>query len=107
MARITFEGNFEELCNQILEAAKCIHKDKTIITGSPIKLKDVKLAVRQNKKWTEFELNFLRDNYLAKRIPWIAAKLMRKPSSCYQMLNVMYSKGLRKKATRAGKVIKN
>lgn len=56
-----------------------------------------KLSPRKNKTWTEFEINFLTENYMAKNVPWIAGKLMREKRGVYQMLSKLYKKGLTKK----------
>ncbi len=57
--------------------------------------KKFKLTSRKNKLWTEFELNFLTQNYLSKNCRWIAGKLQRPLPAVYTKLNTMYKKGLK------------
>lgn len=89
----------EELLDK-LENIKVSAGYLTDVTGQNIKLANFKLCKRNNKQWTEFELNFLVENYLKKNVKWIAGKLERKVTSVYAMLNILYKKGLRKKNNR-------
>jgi len=97
MSKITITLNVDS----IEEVYKLLKLPTNEITSqADNKLKDFKLAPRQNKTWTEFEINFLTDNYQKKNIRWIAGKLCRKPQGVYSMLNNMYKKGLKKKNNR-------
>jgi hypothetical protein len=58
-------------------------------------------TARKRKTWTEFELNFLTDNYRKKNIKWLAGSLNRPPSQVYATLHKMYAKGLPRKNKRS------
>ena len=55
---------------------------------------------RDRKSWTDFELNFLKENYHSKNLRWIGLKLRRNPKAIYQKLSQMYKQGLPKKQPR-------
>ena len=93
--KIEFEGNVVNVINEMRVFLK-ISESCISIEGSSFK-KDIKLPVRNKKKFTEFELDFIRDNYKAKSIIWIAAKLSRKKEAIYTQLVKMYKKGLPRK----------
>lgn len=44
------------------------------------------LTKRKNKPWTEYEINFLKENYLSKKISWIAQALQRPKLAVNQKL---------------------
>ena len=50
----------------------------------------IKSTIRKNKMWTEFDINFLIDNYRKKKIVWIAEALQRPRIAVYQKLNSLY-----------------
>lgn len=68
--------------------------------NNPIINNKFKLETRNGKSWTEFEINFLVENYRFKNCRWIGGKLGRKPTAVYQKLLTMYEKGLQKKRQR-------
>lgn len=73
-------------------------KEVKLFYGEKEKLNEnFKLTPRKGKAWTEFEINFLTENYKAKNIEWIAGKLYRDKRGVYQMLARLYKKGLTKK----------
>jgi len=55
---------------------------------------------RTKKAWTEFELNFLTENYKLKKTRWIAKALHRPVQAIQQKLLQMYKKGLPRKQQR-------
>ena len=57
-------------------------------------------TTRANKKWTEFELEFLRDNYRSKNMKWIANALHRPRPAVSSKLHMMYNEGLPRKQSR-------
>lgn len=62
--------------------------------------KKVSIAYRSNKKWTEFEIDFIKQNYMGKTNEWIAKKLGRKKTSISTALNKMYKSGLKRRSNR-------
>lgn len=60
---------------------------------------------RKNRRWTEFELQFLKDNYMIKSRAWIAESLHRPPNMITAKLQELYKKGLPRKIKKSTKVI--
>lgn len=60
--------------------------------------------VTRRKRWTEIEIQFIKENYMAKKATWIAKQLRRKPIQVYAKIAEMYRKGLPKKRPRNGEV---
>lgn len=58
----------------------------------------------RRKSWSQLELAFLKDNYQAKKITWIAKQLRRKPTQVYQRLHEMYKNGLPAKRPSNGAI---
>lgn len=66
----------------------------------------VPLLTRVRHPWTQYELNFLIDNYASKSMPWIAKSLHRNAAQCHAKLHEMRKKGARipEKKHRNGRV---
>lgn len=62
---------------------------------------------KKRKWWSDYELEFLRENYATKNIRWIAKALRRKPIAVQQKLYQLYKKGLPKKQSRNGEVLED
>lgn len=88
--KITFEGNFVQVINEI---RTFLISNENVISIEGFKT-EVKLPIRNKKHFTEFELDFIKDNYKKKSIIWIAAKLSRKKEQIYSQLNKLYKFGL-------------
>lgn len=52
----------------------------------------IPVHMRKHKQWTEFEENFLIDNYRKKKISWIAKALSRQTSATQQKLVALRKK---------------
>ena len=65
----------------------------------------IKSERRDGKQWTDFELDFLRDNYACKNVEWLSKALHRKKIAIHQKLHQMYKAGLPKKQSRASKPV--
>ena len=61
-------------------------------------------TTRKNRRWSDFELQFLKDNYQIKSRAWLAESLHRPPAIITSKLQEMYKKGLPRKTKRDGKV---
>ena len=94
------QKKIEDIFNQFCVVNEMEQELKIVVPNDIVLDKDFKLAHRDGKTWTEFEINFLTENYKAKSIKWIAGKLKRKPQGVYMMLNKLYKKGLPKKNNR-------
>lgn len=60
---------------------------------------------RKNRRWTDFELQFLKDNYMVKSRAWLAESLHRPPTHITGKLEYMYKRGLQRKSKKNGKII--
>ena len=100
---IKFE-NYDDLNRQLQElmvnAAPIIKSEKSIL--EEIENRKVNIGYRKKKAWTEFEKNFLLDNYKSKSTEWLAQKLNRPKNAIDQMLYKMYKElGIPKRIKRA------
>lgn len=59
------------------------------------------IQFKTKKPWTQFELDYVRDHYIAMKSNDIGRALGRSKGSIVQVLNVMYKKGLPKKSHKA------
>ena len=83
------------------ELQNFIKKDKQSSTISPPSVD----PLRKFKRWTEFELQYLKDNYKNFKSREIAKSLCRPVTAVQQMVFAMNQKGANlKKINKAGKV---
>ena len=68
------------------------------MVGSPIE------DNTRRKRWTDLEIQFIKDNYMNKKGSWIAKQLRRKSANVYAKIAEMYRKGLPMKRPRNGEV---
>lgn len=61
-------------------------------------------STHRRKYWAEVEVQFVKDYYMIKKVPWIAKQLRRKKADVSAKLAQMYKKGLPKKYSRNGKI---
>ena len=105
--KITFEGSIED----VLTEMKLFLKQEISQNETSTKLNvldnfvKVRLPIRGKKKFTEFEFNFIKDNYRKKSVRWIAASLQRTETSIYQILSKMYKKGMPKISKKASNLV--
>lgn len=59
-------------------------------------------TTRKNRRWTDFELQFLRDNYMIKSRAWLAESLHRPPTIITAKLQELYKRGLARKHPKNG-----
>lgn len=106
--KITFEGSIEDVLTEMkLFLKQEISQNETstkfnILEHNFVK---VRLPIRGKKKFTEFEFNFIKDNYRKKSVRWIAASLQRTETSIYQILSKMYKKGMPKISKKASNLV--
>ena len=58
----------------------------------------------RRKSWSEMELQFVRDNYMSKKLTWIAKQLRKKPTSVYNVMHRLYERGLPRKRSKNGEI---
>ena len=96
---ITLEGGkIQEIVN-VLKKLDGQHIATESYESFSKKLSGTKLPAeeRKNKPWTDFEINYLRDNYKSKKVTWIAKALRRNKTAVHQKLFQMYKNELTKK----------
>lgn len=96
--KIQFEGSLECVLAEINNFVSDVAGRKNVLNN------DVIIPVRNNKRFTEFEIDFIINNYKKKSIIWIAKKLSRDKTSIYNQLTKLYKKGLSKKNNRVKKI---
>jgi len=58
----------------------------------------------KRRGWSELEMQFVKDNYMSKKITWIAKQLRKKPTQLYSKMTELYANGLPRKFARSGEV---
>jgi len=104
MAKYTFcieADSIKELLEKVRTELNIMSdQEEEALENEKIIRRKVSVRFRDGKQWTEFEINFLVENYQSKSIEWISKKLNRKKASINQKLFQMYKKGLAKKNNR-------
>lgn len=86
-----------------LDFVKSLEKEDVRVDFSKFEGQRVPDYTRR-QRWSEIDLQFIKEHYMYKKIPWIAKQLRRKPHAVYQKLNKMYEQGLPHKKPKNGEV---
>lgn len=57
----------------------------------------------RRKRWSDYEVAFLKENYMIKSVRWISSALGKKQQNVQNKLFQLYKAGLPKKRSRSGK----
>lgn len=60
--------------------------------------------ITRRKNFSEYELDFIKSNYMSKKNIWIAKALRRKPSAINNILYQLYKNGLPRKFPKNGEI---
>lgn len=101
--KITLEfKNMMEHNKYCIEQTKLL-MEKDISVAKQFDGKPIQVNTRR-KTWSQYELEFIKENYMSKKVRWIALQLGRPVHAVQMKLNKMYKEGLQKKRPRNGKV---
>jgi len=97
---LEFKSKFEH-DKYCLDFAKSLESENIHVNvgaGSPI------TDYTRRKNWSDMEVQFLKDNYMIKKVRWIAKQLRRKPTQVSAKLVYMYNQGLPHKRSKNGEI---